>query len=106
MNLSKLAAKPQLVKITVDDAEIVEKYGEELDFYVYDRHDIDTFMSLGSVDASNNTQIVSLIKEMVFDEDGNTILADGMTLPIDIMSKVIEKVVSQLGNLTSQTIPE
>lgn len=106
MNLSKLAATPQLVKITLDDKEIVKKYGEELDFYVYDRYDIDTFMSLGTVDSSDQSQIVKLIKSMIFNQDGTPILADGATLPVDIMGKVIEKVVQQLGNLTSQTIQE
>jgi hypothetical protein len=106
MNLSKLAAKPQLIKITIDDQPIVEKYGEELDFYVYDRQDIDTFMALAAVDAENQAQVIAVIKDMVHDEEGNKIMSEGATLPIDIMTKVIEKVIGQLGNLTSQIIQE
>ena len=104
MKLSQLAAKPQLIKITINDEDIVEKYGEELDFYVYDRHDLDAFMNLATINDNDQGEIVRVIKDMVHDEDGKKILGDGETLPLDIMGKVIEKVVAQLGNLTGQII--
>ena len=37
MKLSELAKKPQLQKITITDEALVEKYGDELEFFIYDR---------------------------------------------------------------------
>jgi hypothetical protein len=106
MQLQTLAAEPKLEKITVDHAAIIEKYGESLDFYMYDRQDMDTFMKLASIDASNQGEIFSVIKSLVRDDQGNLILQDKATLPVDVMVRVIEKVVERLGKLQSQTTAE
>lgn len=102
MKLSQLASKPQLVKIEIDDKDTVKEYGEPLEFYIYDRQSIDTYMRLASLDESNQSQIIDLINGMVYDESGELILKDGFTLPVNVLSKVITKVVANLGNVTSQ----
>ena len=43
MKLAELAAEPKLIPITLDDADIVEKYGEPLEFWIWDRQPIDSF---------------------------------------------------------------
>ena len=46
MKLSELAVKPKLSKVTITEEHIVEKYGEELDFYIWDRQPLDIFAKL------------------------------------------------------------
>jgi hypothetical protein len=41
MKLEKLASKPQLIKLIIDDAEIIEEFGEPLEFWTWDRQPID-----------------------------------------------------------------
>jgi len=106
MKLQQLAAEPKLEKITVDADVIVEKYGEPLDFYMYDRQDMDTFMQMASVNQEDQSAIFSVIKNLVRDEEGKLILDDKATLPVDVMVRVIEKVVERLGKLQSQTTAE
>jgi len=103
MKLSQLASKPQLIKITIDDESIVEKYNEAVEFWMHDRHSMDTFMKLANVKEDNITSISQIMKEIVLDEKGNKILDDGEILPSDIMMKVITQVVERLGNLNGQT---
>jgi len=103
MKLQELSAKPKLIQIKVDDSEIVEKYGEAVEFWMYDRHSMDTFMSMATVNEDNLGTIAKLVREVVLDEKGNKILGDGETLPSDILVKVMNKVVDSLGNLKSQT---
>lgn len=106
MKLQQLAAEPKLEKITVDAEAIVEKYGEPLDFYMYDRQDMDTFMQLASVNQEDQSAIFSVIRGLIRDEEGKLILEDKATLPVDVMVRVIEKVVERLGKLQSQTTAE
>lgn len=106
MKLQQLAAEPKLEKITVDAEAIVEKYGEPLDFYMYDRQDMDTFMQLASVNQEDQTAIFSVIRGLIRDEEGKLILDNNATLPVDVMVRVIEKVVERLGKLQSQTTAE
>jgi len=106
MKLQQLAAEPKLEKITVDADVIVEKYGEPLDFYMYDRQDMDTFMQLASVNQEDQTAIFNVIRGLIRDEEGKLILDNNATLPVDVMVRVIEKVVERLGKLQSQTTAE
>jgi len=48
MKLKDLATKPKLEKLTIQKPELVEKYGDELDFYVYDRQPLDVYGRLAS----------------------------------------------------------
>ena len=103
MKLKQLASKPKLIKQIIDDAEIVDKYGETVEFYLYDRYDMDTLMKLASVDSENYSAITGVVEDLILDENGDKIIVDDFSLPLDIMLKAVEVVVSQLGNMASQT---
>ena len=103
MKLQALASKPQLVKHTIDDQDIVEKYGEAVEFYLYDRYGMDTLMSLAAIEGENFSAVSEVVAKMVLDEDANPIINGEDTLPLDIMLKVVEHTVNQLGNLANQT---
>jgi len=102
MNLSQLAAKPQLIKITLDDEATNEEFGEAVDFWIYDRQDMDTYMKMANVSENNVSELASVLTTMVLDEKGKPILADGATLPPTVTMRVISKVVENLGNSMSQ----
>jgi hypothetical protein len=105
MKLQALASKPQLVKVSIDDEAIVASYGEAIEFFIYDRQDMDTFMKLASLEGGGSVgEITTLVTDMVLDEKGDKILVDGNALPVDIMLKVVEKVITQLGNSVTQTL--
>jgi len=97
MKLSQLAAKPQLIKVTIDDEDIVQEYGETIEFWTYDRQPMDTFLKLASVNSDNYESIVSTVRNLVLDEKGEQILKDEVSLPTKIMMRVISKVVEGLG---------
>ena len=104
MKLAELVAEPQLIQITIDDKEIVEKFGDNLDFWVYDRQDMGTFMKLATLDQENFGEIAEIVKTLVLDEKGKPVLNGKATLPMSVMMKVIEKVINTLGNSVSQTM--
>lgn len=111
MELKNLVSEPQLIKITIDEDHIVEKYGETLDFYIYDRQDMDSFMKLANlaknkddeVDTKDLTGVFDMVKELIYDENGERLLTDKQYLPTDIMLKVVEKTMKNLGNSLTQT---
>jgi ABC-type taurine transport system substrate-binding protein len=102
MKLSQLASKPQLIKVSLDDEEIVQEYGEGLDFWIYDRQDMDTFVKMATLDSSQFDKITEIVNKMMLDEDGSQINKDGLTLPTPIMMKAIQKVVETLGKSQKQ----
>lgn len=98
MKLSQLAAKPQLIKLELNDADIVEQYGEALEFWIYDRQPIEKFIQMATVGNENYGEMIKMVNELVLDEDGSMIARDGMVFPSKIMLKIINKVVESLGN--------
>jgi hypothetical protein len=97
MRLTQLAAKPKLVKIIIDDEDVVKEYGESLEFHIWDRQPMDKFVKLAQMKAEDFGDLVEAVNSMVLDEEGNPVLKDDLMLPTNIMTKVIGKVVETLG---------
>jgi hypothetical protein len=97
MKLTQLAAKPQLVKIELNDEDVVKEYGEPLEFHIWDRQPMDRFVKLAQMKGENMSELIEAVNDMVLDEEGNPIIKDGLVLPTNIMTKVIGKVVETLG---------
>ncbi|CAB4137120.1 hypothetical protein UFOVP322_13 [uncultured Caudovirales phage] len=97
MKLSQIAKKPQLIKVSIDDEDIVKEFGEPLEFYTWDRQPMDIFLKLSSVDTGNQSAIISSVRELVMDEQGKQILSGEEVLPTWILMRVMTKVVESLG---------
>lgn len=97
MKLKQLAAKPQLVKIVLDDEETIKEFNEPLEFYIYDRQPIGTFVQLAGLTSDNFAEIVKIVNELILDEDGQPIVSNDMVLPQKLYIRVVNKVVKQLG---------
>jgi hypothetical protein len=98
MNIKELAAKPQLIQITIDDPAIVEKYNDTITFYTYDVVSLSTYFDF--YDARNESQLGNLekmIRKLVLLEDGTPAIADDEDLPIDIATSAIQKIGDVLG---------
>ena len=97
MKLNQLAAKPQLIKLTIDDEEIVAKYGEAIDFWTWDRQPMSVFMRLATLSQDNTAEIVNVVKTLILDEDGKEIIVGDMVLPTSILLKAVSAITTLLG---------
>lgn len=97
MKLKEIAKEPQLIKIVLDSEEVVQEYGEPLEFYTWDRQPITNFIKLANLNHEDMAQIMSVVKQLVLDEDATEILTDKTVLPNKIMMQVVQKVVEGLG---------
>jgi hypothetical protein len=97
MKLSELSQKPELLKITIDSEHIVEKYKEELEFWVYDRQPLDVFSRLANADSADTSHLIILLKDLILDEDGKPVIADDRVLPMDVMVEAVKLIGERLG---------
>jgi hypothetical protein len=97
MKISELAAKPQLIKMTLDDAETVAEYGEAVEFWTWDRQPMDVFMRLAAVETENTATVIEAVKSLILDESGEPVLTGEMTLPTRVMMQIITRIVESLG---------
>lgn len=97
MQLKSLASKPQIQSITLDDPKLVEKYGDTIEFFIFDRLPMETYTKLASVDHTDPAELYLVVKDLILDEGGNPIVTKDFTLPTDVMTAAIVKVTEQLG---------
>ena len=97
MKLTQLAAKPQLVKIELNDEDTIKEYGESVEFWIWDRQPMDRYIKLATMKMDNTAELITLVNEMVLDDQGQPIIQDGATLPSTILTRVITRVVETLG---------
>jgi hypothetical protein len=97
MELTQLAAKPQLVKIPIDDAETVAAYGEAVDFWTWDRQPLDVFLTLSNAMSTDRERANEIIRTLVLDSAGNPVMKDEQILPVRIMVHVMTEIMNRLG---------
>lgn len=97
MKLSQLAAKPQLIKVSLDDQDIVQEFGEPIEFWTWDRQPLDTFMKLANSNQQDIGSMLEIVRTLVLDENGKPVITADSTLPTQILVKSIAKVVEILG---------
>ena len=68
MKLSQLAAKPQLIEVTIDDADTVKEFGEAITFYTWDRQPMDVFMKLAGSTGQDTSNIIGIVRTLILDE--------------------------------------
>lgn len=97
MKLSQLAAKPQLIKLLIDDEDTVKEFGEAIEFYTWDRQPLDIFMKLANSDHANIGSMIDIVRTLILDEAGKEIIKDDAMLPSTVLIKSISKIVEALG---------
>jgi hypothetical protein len=97
LKLTQLASKPQLIKLTLNTESIVEKYGDELEFWIYDRQPIDQFIKMATAQQDDQSKMIKMVNDLILDEDGNQVMTNDNSLPNDVMIAVISAVVERLG---------
>jgi hypothetical protein len=96
MELKELSKKPQLIKLTIDKEELVEKYGDSLEFHIYDRQPLDVFAKLAN-QKDDLSGVTDMIQNMILDTEGNPVVQDGHILPMDVLMEAVTQVTNELG---------
>ena len=97
MKINQLAAKPQLIKIVLDDKAIVEEYGESIEVWTWDRQPLETFMKLANSQGQDPSLIIDVVRTLILDEDGKQVIDGDRMLPTRVLLPLIQKIVETLG---------
>lgn len=97
MKINQLAAKPQLIKLSIDDTDTIRDFGEVVEFWTWDRQPLDTFMKLANADQGNMSNMIDIVRTLILTEEGQQVITDDNMLPSQILVKAISKIVELLG---------
>lgn len=98
MKLSQLTAKPKLITLTIDDEATIKELGEPVEFYTWDRQPMDIFLKIASAQEKDLTSMVTVVKDLILDENGKPVITNENMVPTHILVKCIGKIVETLGN--------
>lgn len=105
MDISKFAKKPELIKMYIDDADIVAEYGDGITFYMMDAVDINTYFEFYRVQQEKNgNKLNDLMRSLILTADGKPALAADQMLPIDITMAVLVKINESLGKSKTKSL--
>jgi hypothetical protein len=98
MDISNFSKKPQLLEIAIDDADIVETYGEAVKFCMKDHIDLDTYFDFYRYQKeSSSEQLMTTLRKIILKADGTRAIPDDEVLPLDLTLAVLVKVNDNLG---------
>lgn len=102
MKLKDLATTPKLEKLTINKTDLVEKYGDELDFYVYDRQPLDVYGKLANADKMDMGETMEVVSELILDEEGKKVCQEDQQLPLDLQVEAMTLIGNFLGKQQQQ----
>lgn len=98
MELAKLAKKPQLIEVVIDDEEIIQEYGEAISFWMRDHLDIMTYFDFyRSQNVADTEQFNRVLSKILLNQEGNHILKEDEILPVDITLAILTRINQVLG---------
>lgn len=104
MDISKFAKKPELIKITCDQIEVTEEFGEAVEFWMWDNVDINTYFDFYKLQQTNEGEkLNALMRKLILNEQGQQILKEEEMFPISLTLAALVKIGENLGK--SKTKP-
>jgi hypothetical protein len=98
MNLQEFKIHPKIIELVIDDAKIVETYGEPVKFYSFDHISLPKFFAFFQAQSDGNLEkLTDIMRELLLNAEGKPLLAKDESLPIDLFTAVIMKVADHLG---------
>lgn len=98
MDISTLAKKPELIKLTLDSPQVIEEYGEPVDFYMLDNMGLTTYFNFYKLQQEeDDTLLYNLLRRIVLNKEGKPSIAEDSILPVDLVVAILTKISDHLG---------
>lgn len=108
MNIQQFAKKPELIKIVIDQQELIDAYGSEINFWIFDSIDINTYFDFfKSQTDSDGEKLNDLMRKLIRNEQGEICIPEGHILPVDLAIASLTAINETLGkSKTKSSTPE
>ena len=98
MNITEFKVKPALVEVKLDDDSIVNTYGEEITFFMYDHITLPKYFEFFKAQSEGNTnKLLELMRDIILDNKGKPVMDKDHELPVDIFTACVVRVTEHLG---------
>lgn len=105
MDLTALVSEPQLIKVEVNDEEVLAKYNEPVTFYMWDRQDLDTFVMMSTLDYSDTPAVAKATSKLILNSKGEPEYTGRRAPPADLLYKIFNAAIAALGKQMVSAVP-
>ncbi len=103
--ISEFKTKPKLIRVDLDQNELIEAYGEPISFWMLDHVDINTYFDFFRSQTEHEGDAVNkILRRLILNEEGQTVLADDEQLPVDIAIAAITRIGEVLGKSRTKSL--
>jgi hypothetical protein len=103
MKIDKIAINPELLKISLQDKDIIEAYGEPIEFYIKNYVGIDTYFDFyKSRSDKDEEKLMEILRKLILNEHGQPAIKEDQYLPIDIILHSMDQIGTELGKLRTK----
>lgn len=107
MDISKFAKKPELLKVSCDQPEIIEEFGEAVDFWMFDNVDINTYFDFFKFQQTRDSDNLNqLMRKLILNEAGEQILKEGEMFPVGLSLAALGKIGDNLGKSKTKSLTQ
>ena len=107
MDISTLAKKPELVKLEINDEDIVKEFGEPITFWIMDQIDVSTYFNFYKFQQNQDSDLLmEVLRKIILKEDGKPAIAKEQVLPVNLTLAVLVKVNDFLGKSNTKATEE
>jgi hypothetical protein len=105
-SIKEFARKPQLVELVLDGEDIIAEYGEPITFWMTDYVDINTYFDFFKSQSDNGggDQLNFLMRKIIKNDQGESVLGEDEALPIDIAVAALTKINETLGKSKTKSL--
>jgi hypothetical protein len=98
VKIQEFKLQPKLIEVVLDGEDIVRDYGEAITFWMYDHLDLTTYFQFVRAQSEAKTdELLQIIKSILRDENGNTVMDPDDQLPVDIFAEAVIAISRHLG---------
>jgi lipoprotein NlpI len=96
MKIEQTIEQRELIKITIDDPEIVAQWGDTLDFYIWNKQSIEVVFKFANSHNNDYEDIAEILTELILDKNGKQVLQPGYKMPNDVMFAAFLKLADEI----------
>jgi len=105
MEITQLARKPELVEVKLDSEDIIETYGESIEFWMKDYVDITTYFDFYKAQGGENgAKLNDLLRQIILKSDGTQAMGPEDELPVDIAVAALTRINDILGKSKTKSL--
>ena len=88
----------------MDDAEVIEQYGETIEFHMLDQMSISTYFEFYRLQQDQDSdKLNDLLRKIVLKDDGTPALSEEEIFPVDLTLGLLVKINEFLGKSKTKT---